>query len=60
MTQRLTVAVDFKSLVVAKKVKKLVTGVPEVMMGVWIVRRLVFLRDGKRLKGLCLAWGRET
>ena len=53
-------AVDFKSLVVSKKVKKLVTRVPEVMMGVWIVRRLVFLRDGKRLKGLCLAWGRET
>lgn len=48
-------AVDFKSLVVSKKVKKLVTRVPEVMMGVWIVRRLVFLRNEKRLKGLCLA-----
>ena len=52
-------AVEFKNLVVFKKVKKLVTRVPEVMMGGRLVRRLVFLRDRIRLKGLCLAWGRE-
>ena len=51
MIRQLTVAVDFKNHVVSKKVKKLVTGVPEVMMGVWLVRWLVFLKDGKRLKG---------
>ena len=55
----MAVAVEFKNLLGFKKVKMLVTGVLEVMMRGWIVRRLVFLRDRIRLKGLCLAWGRE-
>nr|POE99045.1 hypothetical protein CFP56_40881 [Quercus suber] len=57
--QQLITVVEFKNLVVSKKVEKLVTGVPEVMMGGRIVRRLVLCRVGMGLRSLYPTWGRE-